>query len=991
MEKQRAMKWLLFLLLIPAALGANNREKYNFNPQWLLHVGDVQGAEKSSFSDKKWKQVTLPHAFNEDEAFKVNIKYMTDTIAWYRKHFKLPKSAKGKKVFIEFEGVRQGAEFYLNGKHIGRHENGVMAFGFDLTPYINYDGENVLAVRADNDWLYKEKATGSRFQWNDINFNANYGGIPKNVWLHITDKLYQTLPLYSNLQTTGVYIYATDIRTKTRKAIINAESEVRNEYDTPLNVNYEVSVYDYDGRLVSTFGSESIQVNPKETVTVKAARELENLHFWSWGYGYLYKVKTRLIVNDKIIDEVATRTGFRKTRFGEGKIWLNDRVLQMKGYAQRTSNEWPGVGLSVPPWMSDFSNGLLLDHNANFFRWMHVTPWKQDVESCDRVGVIQVMPAGDAEKDAVGRWWGQRVELMRDAIIYFRNNPSILFYESGNESISKEHMLEMIAIRDKYDPYGGRAMGSREMLDIREAEWGGEMLYINKSEHHPMFATEYCRDEGLRKYWDEYSYPFHKEGAGPLHRGQDASIYNHNQDMFAVELIRRWYDYWRERPGTGRRVSSGGAKIIFSDTQTHRRGEENYRRSGVVDPLRIPKDGFFAHKVMWDGWVDTEKEHTYIMGHWNYSPDVVKPVYVVSTGDKVELFVNGKSKGFGKQDYRFLFTFEKIQWEEGMIEAVSYNEFGKELSRYSIKTVGEPERLKLTLIHGPEGLFADGADLAMIQVEVVDSNGNRCPLANNKISFDLQGPAEWRGGIAQAADNYVLAKALPVECGITRVLVRSTGKAGKITIKAEASGLVSDEVSLTSIPVKVENGLSKFFPSEKLASRFDRGETPLTPSYKNSKVDVRVKSAFAGVNSEEAVNSFDGNELSEWKNDGRLNTAWITYRLERKAEIDDICIKLTGWRKRSYPLEVFADDELIWSGDTEQSLGYIHLSVKPVRSDKITIRLKGAAKEADAFKQIVEVVEPSAGDLDLLRAKNGEKTNNELRIVEVGFLETINR
>ena len=756
-------------------------------------------------------------------------------------------------------------------------------------------------------------------------------------------------------------------------------------------MNYEVSVYDYDDKLVSTFRGEPIIVNSKTTAIVKASQKLDNLHFWSWGYGYLYNVKTKLLVDNKIIDEVTTRTGFRKTRFGEGKIWLNDRVLQMKGYAQRTSNEWPGVGLSVPPWMSDFSNGLLLDHNANFFRWMHVTPWKQDVESCDRVGVIQVMPAGDAEKDAVGRWWGQRVELMRDAIIYFRNNPSILFYESGNESISKKHMLEMIAIRDKYDPYGGRAMGSREMLDIREAEWGGEMLYINKSEYHPMFATEYCRDEGLRKYWDEYSYPFHKEGAGPLYRGQNASIYNHNQDMFAVELIRRWYDYWRERPGTGRRVSSGGAKIIFSDTQTHRRGEENYRRSGVVDPLRIPKDGFFAHKVMWDGWVDIEKEHTYIMGHWNYSTDVVKPVYVVSTGDKVELFVNGKSKGFGKQDYRFLFTFEKVQWEKGTIEAVSYNESGKELSRYSIKTVGEPEKLKLTLMHGPEGLFADGADLAMVQVEVVDGNGNRCPLANNMVNFDLQGPVEWRGGIAQAADNYALAKELPVECGITRVLVRSTDKAGKIIIKAKASGLVSDEVSLTSIPVKVENGLSKFFPGEKLASRFDRGETPLSPSYKDSKVDVRVKSAIAGVNSEEAINSFDSNELSEWKNDGRLSTAWITYRLERKAEIDDICIKLTGWRKRSYPLEVFADDELIWSGNTEQSLGYIHLSVKPVRSDKITIKLKGAAKEADAFKQIVEVVEPSAGDLDLLRAKNGEKTNNELRIVEVEFLETINR
>lgn len=991
MEIQRVMKWLLFLLLVPAVLEANNREKYNFNPQWLLHVGDIQGAEKNSFSDKNWKKVTLPHAFNEDEAFKVGIENMTDTVSWYRKHFKLPKTAKGKKVFIEFEGVRQGADFYVNGNYIGLHENGVMAVGFDLTSYLNFGGENVIAVRTDNDWNYKERATGSRYQWNDKNFNVNYGGIPKNVWLHITDKLYQTLPLYSNLQTTGVYVYATDIHTKSREAIINAESEIRNEYDAPLSVNYEVSVYDYDDKLVSTFRGEPMIVNPKTTAIVKASQKLDNLHFWSWGYGYLYNVKTRLIVDNKVIDEVVTKTGFRKTRFGEGKVWLNDRVLQMKGYAQRTSNEWSGVGLSVPPWMSDFSNGLLLDHNANFFRWMHVTPWKQDVESCDRVGVIQVMPAGDAEKDAVGRWWGQRLELMRDAIIYFRNNPSILFYESGNESISKEHMLEMIAIRDKYDPYGGRAMGSREMLDIREAEWGGEMLYINKSEHHPMFATEYCRDEGLRKYWDEYSYPFHKEGAGPLYRGQDASIYNHNQDMFAVELVRRWYDYWRERPGTGRRVSSGGAKIIFSDTQTHRRGEENYRRSGVVDPLRIPKDGFFAHKVMWDGWVDTEKEHTYIMGHWNYSPDVVKPVYVVSTGDKVELFVNGKSKGFGKQDYRFLFTFEKVQWEKGMIEAVSYNESGKELSRCSVKTVGEPEKLKLTLMHGPEGLFADGADLALIQAEVVDSNGNRCPLANNMVSFNLQGPAEWRGGIAQAVDNYALAKALPVECGITRVLVRSTGKAGKITIKAEASRLVSDEVSLTSIPVKVENGLSEFFPGEKLASRFDRGETPLTPSYKDSKVDVRVKSAIAGVNSEEAINSFDSNELSEWKNDGRLSTAWITYQLERKAEIDDICIKLTGWRKRSYPLEVFADDELIWSGNTEQSLGYIHLPVKPVRSDRITIRLKGAAKEADAFKQIVEVVEPSAGDLDLLRAKNGEKTNNELRIVEVEFLETINR
>ncbi|MDR2915159.1 MAG: DUF4982 domain-containing protein [Tannerella sp.] len=991
MRKQNFLQVLLLLFLFSSALSANNREKYNFNPQWLLHIGDIRGAETTKFSDDHWKKITLPRAFNEDEAFKVDIKDMTDTISWYRKHFKLPKTAKGKKVFIEFEGVRQGADFYLNGKHIGLHENGVMAIGFDLTPYINFSGENVIAIRIDNNWKYKERATDTEFQWNNNNFNSNYGGIPKNVWLHITDKLYQTLPLYSNLQTIGVYIYASDIRVKSRQAVINAESEVRNEHNKTLHVSYEVELFDRDGKPAGLFKGETVSVKPNETVIVKASAELENLHFWSWGYGYLYDVKTKLIVNNKPVDEVVTRTGFRKTRFAEGKIWLNDRVLQMKGYAQRTSNEWPGVGLSVPPWMSDYSNGLLIDHNANFYRWMHVTPWKQDVESCDRVGVIQVMPAGDAEKDVEGRRWEQRKELMRDAIIYLKNNPSILFYESGNESISREHMLEMVAIRNQYDPNGGRAMGSREMLDIREAEWGGEMLYINKSEHHPMFATEYCRDEGLRKYWDEYSYPFHKEGAGPLYRNQDASAYNHNQDMLAVELIRRWYDYWRERPGTGNRVSSGGAKIIFSDSQTHYRGEENYRRSGVVDPLRIPKDGYFTHKAMWDGWVDTENHHTHIIGHWNYTPDVVKPVYVVSSGAKTELLINGKSKGFGKQDYRFLFTFDSVQWEKGVIEAVSYDENNKELSRYSIKTVGDPKRLKLTLMHSPDGLHADGADLAMIQVEVVDENGNRCPLANNRIKFDLQGAAEWRGGIAQRPDNYVLAKELPVECGITRVLIRSNTEAGKITLRAEADSLGAEEISFTSVPVNVKDGLSTFFPGEKLPGRLDRGETPLTPSYKDSKINVRIKSATAGTNAGEAAYSYDDNELSEWKNDGRLNTAWITYQLERYAEIDDICIKLTGWRRRSYPLEIFAGKELIWNGETDMSLGYVHLPVKPTRTNEITIRLKGATFDSDAFGQIVEVVAPTAGELDLFKSEGGDKTNNELRIVEIDFLETLNR
>ena len=977
-----------FLLAILSAINiqASERKKYNFNSEWKLRIGDFPKAKDTKFDDSKWKQVTLPHAFNEDEAFKLSIEQLTDTVVWYRKSFQIPELKSNQKVFVEFEGVRQRGDFYLNGHYLGRHENGVMEVGFDLTPHIK-EGENVIAVRTDNDWMYREEGTNSKFQWNDRNFNANYGGIPKNVFLYVTDNVYQTLPLYSNLKTTGVYVYAQDFDIQGRKATIHAESEVRNDSKATRQFSYQVTILDADGKLMKTFQGDKVTLKAGETKTVKASAILHNLHFWSWGYGYLYTVKTALKDdNNQIFDEVSTCTGFRKTRFAEGKIWLNDRVIQMKGYAQRTSNEWPAVGLSVPAWLSDFSNDLMVKGNANLVRWMHATPWKQDVESCDRVGLIQAMPAGDAEKDREGRQWEQRVELMRDAIIYNRNNPSILFYECGNKAISREHMIEMKAVRDKYDPFGGRAIGSREMLDIREAEYGGEMLYINRSEHHPMWATEYCRDEGLRKYWDEYSYPFHKEGDGPLYKGQPATDYNRNQDELAITMIARWYDYWRERPGTGNRVSSGGTKIIFSDTNTHYRGAENYRRSGVTDAMRIEKDAFYAHQVMWDGWVDTEKDQTYIIGHWNYPENTVKPVQVVSTGEEVELFLNGNSLGKGKRQYNFLFTFDNVAFKPGKLEAVSYNKAGKEISRYAVNTAGEPASLKLTAIQNPEGFHADGADMTLIQVEVVDKDGQRCPLDNRTIQFTLKGQAEWRGGIAQGKNNHILDTNLPVECGINRALIRSTTAAGKVTLTAQAKGLLSASLTLETVPVKVTGGLSTYLPQATLKGRLDRGETPSTPSYKDSKKGVRIVSAKAGSNNNDAEKSYDDIELTEWKNDGKLSTAWITYTLERDAEIDDICIKLQGWRSRSYPLEVYAGNTLIWSGNTDKSLGYIHLNVeKPVRANTITIRLKGNTSDKDAFGQIIEVEAIAANTMELEKSSS----KHQLRIIEVEFLETI--
>jgi hypothetical protein len=964
----------------------NPRAKYNFNAGWRVKVGDATGAEAASFNDAAWKPVTTPHAWNEDDAFKKDINRLSTDIAWYRKRFVMPANSAGKKAFVEFEGIRQGGEFYLNGEFIGRHENGVMAFGFDITDKVKPAPQvNVLAAKIDNAWGYLEKATGSGYQWSHKSFYANYGGINKNVYLHVSDRLHQTLPLYSNLGTTGVYVYAGDFNIPGKSATVTAESQVKNGYPTARTVNYQVIVEDMDGRAIKTITGTPQTVGPGATAVVRASARVDGLNFWSWGYGYLYNVYTILNVDNRPVDVVKTRTGFRKLGFANGMVKLNDRAIHLKGYAQRSTNEWPALGTNIPHWVSDFSNRMMVESHANLVRWMHVTPSKQDVESCDRVGLMQALPAGDSERDATGRLWDQRLELMRDATIYNRNNPSVVMYEAGNKGVSEEHMRQMKAIRDQYDPRGGRASGSREMLDSKEAEWGGEMLYINKSARIPFWQTEYSRDEGLRKYWDEFSPPYHKEGDGPLYRDVPAPSYNHNQDKHAIENVRRWYDYWRERPGTGARVNGGGVNIVFSDSNTHHRGESNYRTSGEVDAMRIPKDGFFAHQVMWDGWVNVERPNAHIMGHWNYAPTVKKPVYVVSSANKVELFVNGKSLGFGKQEYRFLFTFSDIQWQPGTLRAVGYDGAGKQVCEDTKRTAGEPAAIRLTPRTGPGGLKADGADLALVDVEVVDAQGNRCPTALNLINFSLTGAAEWRGGIAQGPDNYILSKSLPVEGGVNRVNVRSSTQAGSIGLTATAEGLKAATIELTSKPVQGNDGLSSVLPDTGVPSYLERGPTPAGESFQMIRKPVRIVSAKAGVNGDKAAQSFDDNEETSWSNDDNRANGWIQYELAQPATVNELTFKMGRWRERGYPIRITVDGKEVFRGETPQSLGYVTIPVKPTKGKNVGIELIGSAVNRDAFGNITEL----ENQANAATTGGGNTAKGNLTIVEAEIYEPV--
>lgn len=957
------------------------RQTFNLNPDWRMTTGDIKGAEQPAFDDAGWGAVTLPNAFNEKEAFARDIRDQSTGITWYRKHITLPPGEVGRRAFLEFEGVRQAAEVWVNGTSVVLSENGSMAFGADITRALR-PGDNLIAVRVDNDWRYKERATGSGFQWNDRNFNVNFGGITKNVRLHLTGPVYQTLPLWSGLGTTGQYVWADQFDIAGHTATVHAETQVHSTAAADRKLALRVEVRDRDGKRIARFDSPTAVVKAGETAKLAAAKRLSKLNFWSWGYGYLYTVTTSLVEDGKVIDSVDTITGFRKARFENGMVELNDRVIQMHGYAQRTSNEWPAVGVSIPPWISDFSNAMMVESGGNLVRWMHISPSKQDVESADRVGLLQAMPAGDAEHDVEGRRWEQRTEVMRDAIIYNRNNPSILFYEGGNESISEAHMAELKAIRDKYDPHGGRAIGSREMLDSKIAEYGGEMLYVNKSGDIPMWAMEYSRDEGARAYQDEFTPPFHK----------DAPDYNRNQDSHVAQDVMRWWDFYRVRPGTGRRVSAGGVNIIWSDSNTHFRGDNNYRRSGEVDAVRLPKQGYFAHQVMWNGWVEPEKHATHIIGHWNYAPGTVKDEMVVSNGESVELFLNGRSLGKGLRSNGFLFTWPKVEYRPGTLLAVATHADGKK-SEFRLQTTGKPVALKLTPHTSPRGFVMDGADIALIDVEVVDAQGRRVPIANDRISFSLSGPAEWRGGIAQgdstgkvrpdnpvaqesipgttsyagtarSEDNFVLSRDLPVEGGVNRVLLRAGTHAGTVRVTAQAPGLKSTEIEIPVVmPVAAAGGLSRDFPEAYQSGTLMRGPTPSTPSYRVVRTTYAPRQVIAGSGADAVQRSIDDNELTRWSSDGKPQNAWIEYQFDRPVTLNELDLKLVGWRTRAYPLRILVDGRIVWQGENEKSLGYVGIAFPTVTGRSVRIEQTGPSTDRDAFGNIVELATArQAGD-----------------------------
>ena len=845
----RAIRALAVFTAVTISALAAERLTLNFNPDWRFIKDDPAGAQAPAFDDAAWTTVSAPHTYNDTDTFDnwstpghrgEQLQWGGRT--WYRKTFTAPVAWTGKKIFIEFEAVRQVAEVYLNGEKLGVAKTGFTPFGFDLTPHLKIGAPNVLAVMVDNRFMKDpldpateaeiakrngtertaaplssqanpnlaqlhaainrtipdklEDLQADQIPWNNPHWHPAHGGLYRNVRLIVTDPLHIALPLYSFLQTEGPYAYATDI--SPASAQIGVEVPVQNGRASAQNAEVRAEIFDADGKSVLALTqSQSLAAGASGEFRLSGA--LASPRLWEPDYPHLYRVALALRVGGETVDTAEVPLGIRAVKWDVAQgFFINGRHLKLHGWGQKPTDEWPGLGAAQPDWMHFYTLDLMKQAGGNFVRWGHSASGPAQINAGDRLGIIALQPGTDGESDTVKAAWQLRAMAFRDMLIYFRNNPSILIWEGGNQKVTRAHAAELRGLMDKYDPHGGRAYAHRradavtaEFQDIAIGTEGGREIATL-----PVVEGEYDREESPRRVWDDASPP---NFGYPEAKGM---TYDLTSEQYAVNQVAQFVKK------LGAPEHSGGANWIFSDsTSGGRVPAEVARAGGEVDGVRLPKEAYYVCAAMF-----RTDPQVHLIGHWTYPAGTKKNVYVASNAPDVELFVNGKSLGHGKVSDKFLFTFANVAWEPGEIKAVASAD-GKVVATQTKHTVGAPVALKLTALTGPGGLRADGSDIALIDVEAVDANGERCPTFQQRVDFETDGPGVWRGGYNSGKINSINNAFLDLEAGINRVAVRATRTAGAITVRAKGEGLKPGSVTFSSQAFAADNGASAAPPA----------------------------------------------------------------------------------------------------------------------------------------------------------------------------------
>lgn len=702
---------------------ANPEKDFNYSIKTIFSKsGGASGtAIDPNFNDSNWRTLDLPHDWAvelpfvkvdnsdvESHGFKpVGGLFPATSIGWYRKQFKVAKADSGRRFQIQFDGIFRDANVWINGFYLGNNKSGYIGVNYDVTDFLNFDNENVIVVRVDatqyEGWFYEG------------------AGIYRHVWLNSYPS--------SHIATDGVFAYSNFNGTK---ATLNIDVSLINEYSNQFD--YSVSSYltDRVGNKIVTSKEYQITLKELEEKTIKHSLNVNNPILWSIDNPYLYRIVVELKQNGKVIDQQKLRFGFRTIEIKSNGVFLNGKRIKI--YGANNHQDHAGVGSALPDYLHYYRIGLLKEMGINAYRTSHGAPTPELLDACDSLGMLvmneqRLLNSGAEYIDQFDRL------IKRD-----RSRTSVFMWSIGNEegwihtnSFGRRIAETLIAKQKKLDPtrtctYAADLenvyKGINEVIPVRSFNYRHFAVEDYHKDHpnQPIIGTEMGSTVTTRGVLEKDS----------------LRAYLPDQDITApwwASRAEEWWklaainDYW-----LGGFIWTG---FDYRGESTPYKWPNINSHFGVMDMCGFPKNIYYYYQSWW-----TDKDVLHISPHWNHHNEWGQPkkqidVWVNSNADNVELFLNGKS--LGKKDMPKNGHLEwKVEYEPGILEAVA-NKKGRQL-KSKIETTGVPNEVILTPYKTT--LLADGKDVTIVNVSVIDKEGREVPNADNLIRFNLKGDAK---------------------------------------------------------------------------------------------------------------------------------------------------------------------------------------------------------------------------------------------------------
>ena len=761
----------------------NSRISTNINSNWTFNYYPAQEVNTEftsiDFNDATWPVVSIPHTWQTYETtgdlhpFIKSASERDDPYWWkgwgyYRKHFIIPATLKNKKVTVEFDGVQKYSRIYINGKYIGDHKGGFTSFTFDLTPYIKFGEDNVLAVavnnRRDDKYRIPPMTAGN---W-DV-----YGGIYRDARLVLKNKIY--IPYQGSYKHEGGTFVTTPV-VNHKEAEVNVKTYVQNDTKNDAAVTLVSTIFSPEGKKVQSMKSTQNVATGELAMFEQRSPRISNPQLWHPNSPNLYHVKSEVFVNNQLTDKMESPLGFRWFRwdYKNNDLYINGEKMQIRGMNHH--QEYPWVGDAIPKWLivqdfTDMKNNL----GINFFRAAHYPNDPLVYYLADSLGMVAVEEVPNIK--ALDFDEGVQKQNVQEMIRRDRNHPSIFFWSMGNETT------------DAADSKWAIEEDTTRIIHARKAENAGD--YVDHNDTN--LDMENLLRVTVRGYFDVDNAP--KDRDLQPKDGQWCSTEEWQHKMATIEggsvrgsLKKNTVLWIYEDHGADREYKNSPLKHI------------NYK--GWVDLYRFPKYVYYLTQAMW-----TTKPMVFIHPH-NWVPKYLgqkKDFIVDSNCDKVELFVDDKKVGEAFPDYEHYYTvtFPNIEVKEGTLKAVATKD-GKK-AEYKVAMSSVPARLKLTVSRNK--IRAGKGGMAIVTADILNKNGNRVIDAKNPLTWKVEGAAKLIGPKEYKTD-FNLFEAME-GTGYIRVpvsnIIRSANQPGKAKITVSSPGLEPASVEIDVVPLHLDN------------------------------------------------------------------------------------------------------------------------------------------------------------------------------------------